>query len=344
MKKIESYTAAAHSGTLLNANELSLNLSSEIIREIQDAIPSIAFNRYPDTTEQELLDAYSKVIHIPSDQLLAGNGSDQMLGYMIGTYLGHGKKLMTLNPDFSMYDYYASTYETEVVKFKENEDGSYDLNAFIEAAEKEKPDMILFSNPNNPGGQCLSPEEIRTLAETFPDIPVVSDEAYIEFSDVPSSIALVDRYPNLFITRTLSKAYGLAGLRVGFLCSAKANMKQLKENFVPYGLNAVSMKIASIVLKHAEEFEPVIAEIKQERKRMYDYALTLNHVTLYPSQGNFLHGRVRNKQLLLDLFAKEDIVIRNYADPETFRISIGTKEENDRVKEVLRQYDAEAEE
>ena len=105
MKKIESYTAAASDGLLLNANELSVSFSRTILDELKAAIDEIPFNRYPDAEETELLEAYGKCVGFSPDHLLAGNGSDQMLGYLIGTYLGKGKKLFTLEPDFSMYDY-----------------------------------------------------------------------------------------------------------------------------------------------------------------------------------------------------------------------------------------------
>lgn len=339
MKKIESYTAAAKEGLLLNANELSVSFSKTIRDELKAAIDEIPFNRYPDPEETELLEAYGKVIGFTPSHLLAGNGSDQMLGYLIGTFLGKGKKLFTLQPDFSMYDYYASSYEAEVSRFRENKDGTYDLNAFIEAAEKEKPDMILFSNPNNPGGQCLNPEEVEKILQAFPDIPVVIDEAYIEFSDVPGAEKLIDVYPNLFITRTLSKALGAAGLRVGFLIGSEKVMADLKKNFVPYALNRLSMKAAVIALKHRDEYEPLIETIKAEREKMLEKSRTLKHLVLYPSQANYLHGRCDDKKLLLSLFEKKHIVIRNYNDEDTFRISIGLPDENEQVWNVLKEYD-----
>jgi histidinol-phosphate aminotransferase len=342
MKKINAYAPASQEGLLLNANELSLNFSEAIRKELKEAIDTIPFNRYPDPEETELLEAYGKVIGFAPDHLLAGNGSDQMLGYLIGTYLGKGKKLFTLDPDFSMYDYYASSYEAEVVRFQEREDGSYDVNEFIEAGRKVRPDMILFSNPNNPGGQCLSTSEVEKILQAFPDIPVAVDEAYIEFSNIRGSEELIDRYDNLFITRTLSKALGAAGLRVGFLIGSKKRMADLKKNFVPYALNRLSMKAAVIALRHRSEYEPVIELIKKEREKMYEAARGLQKVTLYPSNGNFLRGRVNDKELLLSLFAREKIVIRNYDNPYYFRISIGLPEENNRVWNVLKTYEEEA--
>lgn len=339
MKKIESYTAAASDGLLLNANELSVSFSRTILDELKAAIDEIPFNRYPDAEETELLEAYGKCVGFSPDHLLAGNGSDQMLGYLIGTYLGKGKKLFTLEPDFSMYDYYASTYEADVVKFKEKKDGTYALEDFIQAAKNNAPDMILFSNPNNPGGQCLNPDEVEEILKAFPEIPVVIDEAYIEFSNIPGSEKLIDVYDNLFITRTLSKASGAAGLRIGFLIGSEKVMADLKKNFVPYALNRLSMKAAVIALAHRNEYEPLIALIKKEREKMYEESRKFTHLILYPSEANYLHGRCDNKKLLLKLFEDAGIVIRNYNDEDTFRITIGLPEENQRVLQVLQAYE-----
>ncbi len=342
MKQIESYTPVKQEeGILLNANECSTQLSKEIRTEIKNAMDSILFNRYPDPDETKLLEAYSKVVDIPSSCLLAGNGSDQMLGYLIGTYLGKGKTLVTLNPDFSMYDYYVGTYEGEVCKYPQDENGLWDVQGVIELALAKKANMVMFSNPNNPSGTMISQDKIVELVTALKDIPVVVDEAYVEFSDAESCAPLTKKYENLFVTRTLSKAYGLAGLRVGFLIGNENVMKQLKQAFVPYALNSVSMEIATIVLQHMDEVNAYIDLVKQERKELYAYASTLKKAKFYPSQGNFLKGRSAEKDRLLALLKEENVIIRNYDGTDTFRITIGTKEENEIVRKVLKKFEEE---
>ncbi len=338
MKTIQSYTAAKQSGILLNANENSNALAQNIRDEIIEAVASIDFNRYPDTDETELLEAYGKRIGMEPEQLLAGNGSDQMLGYLIGTFLGKGKVLCTLKPDFSMYDYYASSYEAEVVKFQTAEDGSFKASDFIAFAKENNADMILFSNPNNPTGFCMKADEIAAICSALRDIPCVIDEAYMDFSDAQNALSLIGTYPNLYVTRTLSKAYGMAGIRLGFLISSKENMKSLKPAFVPYALNSVSMKIACIILKHADEFEKQIEEIKSEREAMYDKLVSHNRLHIYPSQANFLYGYTADKERMLELMQENNIVIRDYKGTDFFRITIGTPEENRLVLAVLKQF------
>ena len=338
MKAIQNYTAVQCGGILLNATENSNTLPDEIRQEILEAIASVDFNRYPDSDETELLEAYGNLISVSPKQLLAGNGSDQMLGYLIGTFLGKGKKLCTLNPDFSMYDYYASGYEAEVIKFKTAEDGSFAPGDFIAFAKENGADMILFSNPNNPTGFALKVQQIAEIAEGLKDIPVVIDEAYMDFASESSALSLINTYPNLYVTRTLSKAYGMAGIRLGFLVSSEANMKPLKQAFVPYALNSVSMKIACVILKHADTFAKQISGIIAERARMYDILIQNNRLHIYPSQANFLYGYSADKQRMLELLKENDIVIRDYKGTDFFRITVGRKEENELVLNVLKQF------
>ncbi len=338
-KKIETYTTHVQKGILLNANESSLNLNSKILEEIKESLDTIAFNRYPDNDQTELLNAYGKEIGLDNSYLLAGNGSDQMLGLVIGTFLSKGKYLYTFDPDFSMYDYYASCYEADVKKYPLNDDGTLDVDAFIK--DGQGASLVLFSRPNNPSGYCLTQDEIKKVVEGFSDIPVVVDEAYIEFADEESAISLLSQYDNLYVTRTLSKAYSVAGIRVGFLISNPKNMLEMKRRSVVYAVNSVTMKIATIILKYADEFQLEAKEIAKRRNAMYEKVKVMKKVTFYPSQANFLHGKTNQKEQLLQLFQQQNIVIRNYKD-DTFRITIGTDEENEKVMNVLKQFEEES--
>jgi histidinol-phosphate aminotransferase len=340
-KKIEAYSGQKQSGILLNANESSENLPQDIIQEILHAVENTAFNRYPDTAQIELRKAYAKAMGLQTEQVLAGNGSDQMLGLLIGMFLGKGKSLYTYDPDFSMYEYYASSYEADVEKYALPYDGSLDIESFIQHGREKKVSLVMFSNPNNPTGNCLSIEQIRKIIAGFAPVPVVIDEAYFEFSDETSALTLLADYDNLYVTRTLSKAYGLAGVRLGFLISSVKNMAQIIPSSVPYALNSISMKIGTIVLSHADQIQKRIAETKDRRNEMYARVKKLRSIQFYPSQANFLHGCCDHKEELLAMFAKENIVIRNYQGKNTFRITIGNAEENEKVWQVLKKYEEE---
>ena len=147
----------------------------------------------------------------------------------------------------------------------------------------------MFSNPNNPTGNCLPIDQVKKIIEAFAPTPVVVDEAYFEFSDETSAVSLIEEYDNVYVTRTLSKAYCLAGLRLGFLAASVKNMERIRPTAVPYALNRVSSRIGEIVLSHASEIEKQIDETKIKRSEMYDSVKNMKSIHFYPSQANFLH-------------------------------------------------------
>lgn len=340
MKEVETYTAMKKGDIMLNANESYQTFSQEVLKEIQDACAMIPFNRYPDEMSSELRKAYGNFMHIPDDQLLAGNGSDEMLGLLIGYFLGKGKKLYTLEPDFSMYDYYATMHEAELVKYGCEEDGSFDISSFIEYGRQQQVDMILFSNPNNPTGHTLCNKDVCKIAEAFPNIPVIIDEAYGEFAE-ETMLEKLGNYQNLYVTRTLSKAFALAGARLGFLISNEQNITMLKPYMVPYNISSITQKIGAIVLAHAADFKASIQAVKQRRDALYQMVKDFKRVTMYPSSANYLYGRSPDKKALLEAFSKEGIQIRDYQAHDTFRITIGSEEETKKVLEVISTFEKE---
>lgn len=336
-KKITTYTSHAHTGILLNANESSTNIDADIIQQIQQEIAHIAFHRYPDNEQLEIRQAYASMQNIQKENVLAGNGSDQMLGLMIGTFLSKGKKLYTFDPDFSMYEYYASCYEATVEKFPLDENGKLDVDAFIQNGLQKQVSLIVFSRPNNPTGSCLTIPEIKKIVEAFSSIPVVIDEAYIEFSSLESAISLIHTYDNIYVTRTLSKAYALAGIRLGFLISSENNITMMQQRNVVYALNSVTMKIGTIVLRYADRFQQRISNIQQQRQFLYDQVKDMKSIHFLPSHANFLYGKVKQKEALMLLFQDNALMIREY--PDAIRITIGTEEENKAVLQVLKQFE-----
>lgn len=335
MKDIKTYTAQNNQGTLLNANENPENLNRQIVKEISEAIAEIDFNRYPDDDMSELKKAYGEYISLSPDQIIVGNGSDEMLGLLINLTLGEGKKLYTMEQDFSMYDYYASMQGAEIVRFPITADDMFDVDEFIRFGKKNDIDMIIFSNPNNPTGRQIKNGSIIKILESFQDIKVVVDEAYAEFCNV-NMLPYLDLYPNLLITRTLSKAYGLAGVRCGFLLGNKELIKEIAPYKVPYNVNVLTQLTALITLQYKDLMYAGIERIKSLRDTMYmEYLMNKpQKVTLYPSAANYFYGVCEDKGKLLEVMEENNIVIRNF-DGNSFRISVGNEEDNKRVIELL---------
>lgn len=338
MKKISGYNAMETEGILLNANESYKNISEPIIKEIQEAMGKLAFHRYPEDSNAELVNAYAKYIKKDADCIMAGNGSDEMLGTIIGLTMKENKKLYTLSLDFSMYDYYTSMHNGEMIKYPYGIEDEFNVDDFIKMGKEKKVDMILFSNPNNPTGKVIKQSDLIKIVEAFSDIYVIIDEAYADFDDT-TMLDYIDTYQNLLVTRTLSKAFALAGIRCGFLIGNKETMKTLIPYKVPYNVNRMTQLVGTIVLQHTDEILANIQEIKAERDALYEEYLKLDRkdITLYPSKTNYLYGTSTNKDKFMNALKAKNIVIRNYND-DSFRITIGSKEQNQMIFDVLKTF------
>lgn len=330
------YEAIQQEGILLNANESPYPFSKEILDEIKASLHTIPFHRYPQDDAYELRNAYASYLHLHPDQLIAGNGSDEMIGLLIALCITNGKKVYTLQPDFSMYDYYTEMQGGRMVTYSYGFHQAFDVEDFIQKGKQEQVDMILFSNPNNPSGRVIERASIKAILNAFPKIPVVIDEAYGEFSD-QSMLEYLEEYPNLLVLRTMSKAFGMAALRCGFLIACKATMERIRPYKVPYNVNALTQYIATIVLHHQEEITNNVKTIIKERERMIGeiQSMDLEQFTIYPSHANYLYGISPRKQDFLQALKERHIVIRNYPNSDAFRISIGTQEENTQVLDII---------
>lgn len=336
-EKMEYQAMKERAGMLLNANESSVNLPLAIREEIAQAVKELSFHRYPQDEASKLCQAYAAYVGVKETQVIAGNGSDEMLGLIIGMHVPAQGVLYTLTPDFSMYDYYAGMYGGKVERYYKNWDSTFDVEDFIAKGKAAKADLVLFSNPNNPTGQIIPKQALCRIVQAF-DCPVVIDEAYGEFAR-ESMIDQLDRYPHLYVTRTLSKTFAFAGGRCGFLLGNQEAIAKRRPYKVPYNVNALTQCAAQIVLSHKEELLSQCELIKQERSQMIQECGERNNdlLTIYPSSANFLYGRCQKKQELLDAFAKAGITIRNYGD-DSFRITIGMPWENEAVLAVLRGF------
>lgn len=335
MEKVQ-YEAKQTNGILMNANESYRNISKEMLQEIKNAFDTIEFNRYPIDAAPELCRAYAKYIGVDEEQVIAGNGSDELLGLLVSLCIKEGKKLYTLAPDFTMYDYYTAMANGDMVKFPFGPEDSFDVEEFIEHGRREDIDMIMFSNPNNPTGRVLPQEDIIKIVEAFPGRLVVIDEAYVDFSDT-SILSYIDHFPNLVILRTMSKAFGMAGIRCGFMIANKSLMDQIRPFKVPYNVSVLTQVVGTIALSHIEETTAFLKEVKDNRDGFYQAYknASLEGVTLYPSQANFIYGKSDQKQDFLNALEKKDIVIRDYQNEPYFRISVGTKEQNQMILDAL---------
>lgn len=339
MKEVSSYINLENKSKIkLDANESCFNISKELIFSISSLMSKIDFNRYPENTCRELREAYAKCEGIDKENVLVGNGSDEMINLIISANINKGKKILTFGPDFSMYDFYASINEGILLKYPILAE-KWDVEKFIDFGINENVDLIIFSNPNNPTGLGICIEDIEKILKAFKNTSVVIDEAYYEFYGI-TAIPLIYKYKNLFVTRTLSKVWGMAALRVGFLISNKEEIKKLSKYKVPFNVNSISQKISIEVLNSKNSIEEKRDYIINQRNLLYKELKNIEQeaaldIKFYESKGNFIYGETPYKEALLKALNNKGISIR-VLDGEAFRISVGTSIENKKLIEVIK--------
>ncbi|MGL5648121.1 MAG: histidinol-phosphate transaminase [Clostridium sp.] len=339
MKKVEKYNVESLDGCIiLNGNESFYNILGDYKEEILEEVLKIDFNRYPENDSTELRKAYGDYLGIKKENIIAGHGSDEMISLVVSAFINKGKKVLTLNPDFSMYDFYVSQNEGELIKLDCKEDGRYSVEDFINLGKSENVDLVVFSNPNNPTGFAKETLEIEKIIKGFKDKIILVDEAYIEFYK-KSVVDKINTYDNLLVTRTLSKAFAGASLRLGFLIGNEKLIEKIQSFKVPYNVNRVSQSLGKILISKKDRVNNFIEEVLEERERVFKELKEIEEkskkIKVYKSNSNFIFGR-GNKSFLEEL-EKEKIVVRNFKD-DSFRISIGSKEENNSVIKILKEW------
>ena len=320
-------------GIKLDANENTYPLLEEMKEHMSKWAKTMPINYYPDTNSTKLREAIGKLHHIEPEWVLCGVGSDQIIDCLMRSTLEVGESVLVPTPSFSMYKLTANINHGKVIEVPLTKDFAYDVDALEEALLKERPKLTFICNPNNPTGTILDIDEIKRLANHEIGFLVV-DEAYLEFGGT-SAISLLKTYKRLIILRTFSKAYGLAGSRVGYAIANKEVIEMIGKVKPPYNLNCFSEEIATWVANHHDKFLPRIEEILESREDFSEYLLSLGCM-VYPSWSNFLW--VEAKWPLDELLKEESIYVKGffYKDKVYYRLSIGTREEMRQVKASLK--------
>ena len=321
----DTFTATEGEWTFLDANE---NPNATDV------------NRYPDPNQGKLKEIIANLRDCTKDQLLIGNGSDEVLDLIFRAFCTPYKdNIIIMPPTYGMYAVLANINSVGITEVPLSETFQLKPNEIL-AASTPKTKAIFFCSPNNPSGNAFDSKDIQVLLDNFKGI-VVIDEAYIDFTDAPSWSNKLSDYPNLIITQTLSKAYGLAGLRLGIAIASPEIIALLKRIKPPYNINTLSQQTAIKALGDSATVNAQIAESISERKRL---EVTLNTfswvVQIFPSDANFLLVKVDDAAKLYKELLAQYIVTRNRSSQENcencIRISIGTPEENEKLIEACK--------
>lgn len=320
----------------LDANESYLPLPQEVREKMAEAVGKLAFNRYPDPFCKDLCAAFASYYEISSDLVTPGNGSDELISILMTAFLMKGEKVLTIEPDFSMYRFYASLAEVECVSLTKNSDFRICVDSVIEKSRQNAVRMIIFSNPCNPTGQGLPREEVRRLIASV-DALVVLDEAYMDFWD-QSLLQEVEQYDNLVILRTCSKAVGSAAIRLGFAVANPTLTKALRAVKSPYNVNSLTQQMGTHLFSCKKEMKILRNRLFFSRDMLYNGIKALEaaypgRLCVYPTCTNFVFLKTGEAKRIYDYFLKNGVAIRIMG--EYLRITAGEEFENNEVFRLL---------
>lgn len=297
-------------------------------------------NRYPDPQQNKLKSVLSEVKNVSKSNILIGNGSDEVLDLLFRAFCEPNcDNVITLPPTYGMYSVLANLNAIENREVLLREDFTPDITRILFEVNKNTK-IIFLCSPNNPTGNSFSEESIVTLLNNFNGL-VVIDEAYIDFSDQESWLKKLNEYPNLVISQTLSKAYGMAGLRVGILYASLEIISVLNKIKPPYNVNILSQEKAIDTLLN-DKISSEVAIIKSDKEDLLKQLLEIKFIKkVYPTDTNFILIKVDDANKRYSQLLENGIVIRNRTTQplceNSIRISIGTTEENQKLINTLKQ-------
>lgn len=303
-------------------------------------------NRYPDPLQKELKAAISQLKQVPAEHIFLGNGSDEVIDLLIRIFCEPRQdSIITLPPTYGMYQVSAGIADAAVQEVPLTVDFQPDPDAILQAATAHSK-LLFLCSPNNPTGNNFAPAIIQRLIREFPGI-VVIDEAYIDFSHQQSFAQVIDQHPNLVVMQTFSKAWGLAGIRLGMAFAGTEIIALLNKVKPPYNVNQLTQKAALEALQHTGEQEQMVTTLLEERRNLEEALPKLPFVEkVFPSQANFLLVRVDDPKELYRYLVDQKIIVRDRSNVHlcagALRITVGTPEENQRLLDTLRVYTATA--
>jgi histidinol-phosphate aminotransferase len=316
----------------LNQNESPYDLPDELKAELRDALSEMAFNRYPAEQPRELREALAEHDGVAPENIIVGNGSNE-LTYTFGlAFLDPGTPMVLPRPLFSLYEKVAHLQDADLTQVPPRDDLRFDTDALVAAVRETGARLTVLATPNNPTGRALTLDEIARVAAASPGVVVV-DEAYVEFNAEPSAVALMDEHPNVMVLRTLSKAFGLAGTRIGYLIARAPVVRELMKARLPFMVDRLSEQTALAVLRRPDLVQERVRRLQVSITEVAEALRSMDGVEVVPSQANFvIFTTPMGADPLQDRMAERGVLLRNmggYPELEGYlRVNAGTRAEN----------------
>ena len=300
------------------------------------------FHRYPDPLQKQLKQKLSAIKNVPAGNIFVGNGSDEAIDLLIRAFCNPGvDNILIFPPTYGMYEISAEINDVAINKVLLTKDYQLNVDAIKDGID-ENTKIIFVCSPNNPTGNLLNTKSIEWLLNNFNGIVVV-DEAYIDFAGITSWSQRLNQFPNLVVLQTLSKAWGLAGLRIGFAYASTDIIHVFNKIKPPYNISEATQQLALQALQNEQQAkEKTSVLIKQKKRLMEDFKQFDFIKTIYPSDANFILVKVNDAKNLYQYLVTKTIVVRNRSSQplceNSLRITVGTPGENDKLIMALKEY------
>jgi histidinol-phosphate aminotransferase len=337
--KVPAYTLRAYDAEVkLNQNENPYDFPDDLKEETFRRFRARQWSRYPDFVPDSLRQRLAEFAGWKKDGVLVGNGSNELLQATLMVLIKSRSRVAIPFPTFTVYRLIARVLGAGIVDIPLGSDMAFDVDGLISKSQEAGAGVLVINTPNNPTGAVLKANDLRRILEEFPG-HVLLDEAYYEFWGYTGKDFL-DEYPRLIITRTFSKAMGMASLRVGYLLAHPELAAQISKAKLPYNINQFSLTAAELALENIERFRPAIEAVLKERERLGRELGQLPGVRAYPTEANFflVEVPVAPKLIFEDLYAQGILVRDVSAYPmlsRCLRISVGSPGENNRLLSAL---------
>lgn len=333
IKKMTAYSSARHefsgnASIFLDANENSFG----------SPLPD-NFNRYPDPLQLQVKEKLSKIKGVPPQNIFLGNGSDEAIDLLYRIFCEPGRdNAIILPPTYGMYEVCAEMNDVKTKKINLSSEYQLDIDAIAHAIDPFTK-LIFICSPNNPTGNSINHADIEIVLNNFDGI-IVIDEAYINYSKQSSFIAELTEYPNLVVMQTLSKAWGLAGLRLGMAFASQPIIDLMNKVKYPYNINTATQLLALEALDNIDWVNEHISTTVSEREKLKKELLDLPYTeTVFPSDANFLLVKMRSAKNIYEQLCQKGIIVRDRSKvvlcEDSLRITIGTEDENKKLIEAL---------
>ena len=338
---LDPYVSPSHPARYrLNSNESPYPPPAGLVADVTRKLAGLAFNRYPDNEADALYTAIAQRTAWSREGVWVANGSNEIFLHVFLAFGGPQRSALLFSPTYSLHSSIPRITGTSVHQMERTERFLIDRDAAIDVIRRDRPDVVIVCSPNNPSGACEPLATTRALAEEAPGLVVV-DEAYIEFAERDESAAtLLHDHRNLVIVRTFSKAWRLAGVRIGYMLADPATVSELRRVRLPYHLSSIAQAMGLAALEHAPETLDAVHEIVAERERV---ALELQAmgVMVHPSRANFILFEVDGPDTWWRALLERGVLVRNYSGTpgleRCLRVTVGQPEENSAFLEAFRE-------